>query len=64
MSLQVPELLQTYSANIHDIVTLRNRSFGVATRDHGAQRRHISGQRLVQGEQADILSKNAWYCGL
>jgi hypothetical protein len=58
MPFQIPELLQSNPANIHNVVTLRDRSFRVATRHHGAQRRHISSQRLVQRKQPDILSQN------
>lgn len=58
VTLQVPKLLQSDPADIHNIVTLRDGGFGVAARNHGAQRRDIARQRFVQGEQADILGQN------
>jgi len=62
--LQIPELLQSNSADVHDVVALRDGGFGVAARDHGAQRRHISGQRLIQGEQPHVLGEHTRDGGL
>lgn len=50
VALQVPELLQPNTTDIHDVVALRDWRFWVATRDHGTQRCVESCERLIQGE--------------
>lgn len=55
MSLEIPKLLQSNAAYIHDIVTLRDGRFGVFPGDSGAQRLHKSCQVFVEREQAEVL---------
>lgn len=55
MSLEIPKLLQTDSAYVDDVVALRDGRLGMVSLDVGAKREDVSRQRLVQGEQTEIL---------
>jgi len=55
---QVPKLLQSNPTDVHDVVTLRYRCFGVATGHHRTQRCHETGQGFVEREQTDVLRQN------
>jgi hypothetical protein len=59
MALQIPKLLESNALDIHDVVALGDGRLGMVARHHRAQRRHEPRQRLVQGEQADILAVSA-----
>jgi hypothetical protein len=51
---KIPKLLQANSANIHNIITLRNRRARVISiHQRRAQRHHESYQVFVEGEEAE-----------
>lgn len=50
MPLEIPELLKPNTANVDNVVALRDGRLWVATRDHGTKRSDESCQILVQGE--------------
>lgn len=64
MGLEVPKLLQSDVADIHNVVALRDGRLGVISRDVGAQRKDEPRQRLVQSEQAEVLGSDLGRCRL
>ena len=64
MSLEVPELFQANTTDVHNVVTLRDGGLWIAAGDHGAQGRVEISERLIQGKQAGILVGDVGYCGL
>jgi len=60
---QVPKLLQSYSTNIHNIITLRNgRSGVISIHQSCAQRHHESCQVFVEGKEAEKFRRGLAVC--
>ena len=64
MSLEVPKLLQSDTADIDNVIALGDGGLGVVSLDVGAQREDEPRQRLVQGEQAEVLGSDLGRCCL
>lgn len=58
MALEIPKLLQANTTDIHNVVALRDGRLWVAAGHHGAQRCDESCERLIQGEQAEVLGRD------
>ena len=58
MSLEIPELLEPYAADVYNIVALRYGCLGVGPVEEGAERNDVSHERFVHGEEAEILDSD------